>query len=104
MRWGVTYSAILANMIITMEAFLLSRNLLMLLWCLPIHGICALMCARDPRYFDLALLWGKMRIPALLANLAYWRASSYSPLAGSHADARGRRGRCGSDPGIWAES
>jgi type IV secretion system protein VirB3 len=104
MRWGVTYSAILVNMIITLEAFLLTRNLLMLLWCLPIHGICALLCARDPRVFDLMALWGRMRIPALLGNLGYWRASSYSPLAVSSADARGRRGSRGRDPGIWVES
>ena len=30
MRWGVTYAALLANLVITMEVFLLSRNLLML--------------------------------------------------------------------------
>ena len=35
-----------------MEAFLLTRNLLTLLVCVPIHGVCALLCARDPRFFD----------------------------------------------------
>ena len=92
MRWGVTYSALMANVLFTMEAFLLTRNLLTLLACLPIHGVCALLCARDPRYFDLMMLWARVRVPAALGNLRYWRASSYSPLAVSSADARGRRG------------
>ena len=53
MRWGVTYSALLFNMVFTLEAFLLTKNLLILLLCLPIHGICMLLCARDARFFDL---------------------------------------------------
>ena len=81
MRWGVTYAAVLFNMIFTMELFLVSKNLLMLLVCIPIHGICALLCARDARCFDLLLLWVRTRLPALLGNLRYWHASSYSPLA-----------------------
>jgi type IV secretion system protein VirB3 len=93
MRWGVTYAALLVNMLFTMEVFLLSRNLLTLLTCLPIHGLCVLLCARDARIFDLAMLWMRTRLPALLGNLRYWRASSYSPLAVSWADRRGRRGR-----------
>jgi type IV secretion system protein VirB3 len=58
MRWGVTYSALLFNLVFTMEVFLLSKNLLTLLIALPIHGLCALLCARDARFFDLILLWG----------------------------------------------
>ena len=81
MRWGVTYSALLSNMMFTMELFLVSKNLLTLLVCFPIHGICALLCARDARCFDLLLLWVRTRLPALLGNLRHWHASSYSPLA-----------------------
>ena len=33
MRWGVTYSALLFNMVITLETFLLTKNLLTLLMC-----------------------------------------------------------------------
>src|SRR6202034_3628359 len=81
MRWGVTYSALLFNMVFTMEVFLLTKNLLTLSLCLPIHGICALLCARDPRFFDLVLLCARTRLPAVFANLRFWKASSYSPLA-----------------------
>ena len=80
MRWGVTYSALLFNMVFTMEAFLLTRNLLTLLLALPIHGVFALLCARDARYFDLLLLAARTRLPALLGNYRWWRSSSYAPL------------------------
>jgi type IV secretion system protein VirB3 len=91
MRWGVTYSALLMNLVFTMEAFLLTKNLLTLLLALPIHGVCALLCARDARFFDLVLLWARTRIPALLSNVRLWRAVSYSPLPLDPPDARGRR-------------
>jgi type IV secretion system protein VirB3 len=80
MRWGVTYSALLINMVATLELFLLSKNLLVLLTALPVHGVCMLLCARDARFFDLILLWSRTRMPAWFCNLRYWRASSYSPL------------------------
>ena len=90
MRWGVTYSALLCNLVFTMEAFLVTRNLLTLLLCVPIHGIATLLCARDPRFFDLVMLWGRTRMPAFLANLSRWKASSYSPLT-LDLPRRGRR-------------
>ncbi len=91
MRWGVTYSALLFNLVFTLEAFLLTRNLLTLLLAVPIHGLCALLCARDARYFDLLLLAARTRIPSLLANRFTWGAVSYCPLALDLADERGRR-------------
>jgi type IV secretion system protein VirB3 len=81
MRWGVTYSALLFNLVFTMEVFLLTKNLLTLLIAAPIHGVCALLCARDARFFDLVLLWGRTRMPAYFANYRIWKASSHSPLA-----------------------
>jgi type IV secretion system protein VirB3 len=91
MRWGVTYSALLFNMVFTMEAFLVTKNLLTLLLCAPIHGICMLLCARDARFFDLALLCARTRLPALFANWRLWKASSYSPLETALPDRAGRR-------------
>jgi type IV secretion system protein VirB3 len=90
MRWGVTYAALLFNLVFVMEVFLLSKNLLMLLIALPIHGVSMLLCARDARFLDLIVLWGRTRLPAVIANLRFWRASSYSPLA-LDVPARGRR-------------
>jgi len=91
MRWGVTYSALLVNGVFTMEIFLLTKNLLTLLLALPIHGLCALLCARDARFFDLILLWGRTRIPALLGNARLWKSSSYSALTLDLPDVNGRR-------------
>jgi type IV secretion system protein VirB3 len=91
MRWGVTYSALLMNGVFTMEVFLLTKNLLTLLLSAPIHGLCMLLCARDARFFDLALLWGRTRIPALLANARLWRSSSYSALTLDPPDVSGQR-------------
>jgi type IV secretion system protein VirB3 len=80
MRWGVTYAALLFNLVFTLEVFLLTKNLLALLSCIPLHGVFALLCARDARFFDLLLLWARTRLPAAFGNLRMWRASSYSPL------------------------
>jgi type IV secretion system protein VirB3 len=96
MRWGVTYSALLFNMVFTLEVFLLTKNLLVLLLSLPIHGVCVLLCARDARFFDLVLLWSRTRFPAAFANLRFWQASSYGPLAIDFPDCRGVRRRGGS--------
>ena len=64
---------------ICVQPYLASRrNLLTLLICAPIHGMCALLCARDARFFDLVLLWGRTRLPAVLGTLPLWKASSYS--------------------------
>ena len=100
MRWGVTYSALLFNMVFTMEAFLLTKNLFTLLLCAPLHGVFMLLCARDARYFDLLLLWIRTRLPALFANHRLWRASSYSPLVLDLPDARGRRRRASVEVGV----
>jgi len=78
--WGVTYSAVMLNAVCVMELFLTTKNLLTLLVAVPIHGVCMLLCARDVRYFDLLLLWGRTRLPALLTNSRVWHASSHSPL------------------------
>lgn len=95
MRWGVTFSALLFNLIFTMETFLLTKNLLTLLIAVPIHGVCVLLCLRDARFFDLLLLWGRTRMPSFLGSYRYWRAGSCSPMALELPNERGRRGRPG---------
>ena len=101
MRWGVTYAALLLNLVFTMEVFLVTKNLLTLLIAAPIHGVCALLCARDARFFDLLLLWGRTRMPSHFGNYRFWRASSYSPLV---LDLPNRFGRRRSPPRIVADS
>ena len=78
MALGVTYGAALANGMVTVELFLLTRNLLALLVCLPIHGILWVLCAVEPRFFELLLLHLKNR-RGRRASRAVWRASTYAP-------------------------
>jgi len=92
MVWGVSYSAMMFNVVITTESFIVTKNLVWLLAFLPIHGVLYLVCLYEPRFFDLLQLWGRTRLPALVAgNLRYWRANSYSPLALDLPDLNGRR-------------
>ena len=94
MVWGVTYSAMMANILITTESFIVTKNLAWLLAFVPIHGVFYLVCLYEPRFFELLQLWGRTRLPALLGgNLRYWRANSYSPLALDIADSGGHRRR-----------
>jgi type IV secretion system protein VirB3 len=81
MRFGVTYAALIVNSVVTIEVFVLTKNLLWLLAFLPLHGLCYLLCLYEPRFFDLLLLWARTRGPGLLSNAAFWKANSYSPLA-----------------------
>jgi type IV secretion system protein VirB3 len=91
MAMGVTYSALLVNGMVTVELFLLTRNLLWLLVCVPVHGLAWLLCATEPRFFDLLMLWGRTRGPGLAGNGRLWRANGYSALALDWPDGRGRR-------------
>ena len=91
MRWGVTYSALLLNGIASVEAFLVTKNLLWLGICVPVHLVCYLVCLHDPRFFDLLLLWARTRGAGWLANARFWRANSYSPLCLDLPDYHGRR-------------
>lgn len=93
MRWGVTYTALLVNLVVTMEVFLLTRNLLTLGLALPVHAISAALCLRDARIFDLLFLWCRTHAPTLLVNGRVWRAASYSPLAVALPDPTGHRAR-----------
>lgn len=74
-----------------MEVFILVKNPLVLLIALPIHGVCMLLCARDPRYFDLLLLWAKTRLAAYFCSIRYWKGASYSTLVCDLPTLAGRR-------------
>jgi type IV secretion system protein VirB3 len=91
MRFGVTYVALLFNAALSMEVFLLTKNLPVLLLAIPIHGVCMLLCARDPRYFDLLLMWAKTRLVAYFCSIRFWRGASYSPLVLDLPNVRGLR-------------
>jgi type IV secretion system protein VirB3 len=79
------------NGVVTMNVFLFTSNLAVLLLCLPIHGLSSLLCARDARIFDLLFLWARTGLAATVRNRPIWGASSYSPLVLDLPNARGRR-------------
>jgi len=91
MRFGVTHAAIVGNAMLTMEVFLLTHNLLALAIALPVHAVCALMCAREPRCFELMACGLRYRWPAWCRTYGFWHASSYSPLTINLPNRRGGR-------------
>jgi type IV secretion system protein VirB3 len=74
---GVTYSFFIANAVIATELFLVFRSAWVLLAAVVIHGIGAVLCVREPRFFDLWLT-RVSRCPRV-KNYAIWRCNSYRP-------------------------
>lgn len=77
---GVPYGAVVLNVLVSVEALSLTNNLLWLLLCVPVHGICYLITLKDPRTFELLALWARTTLGTLISSFWYWSASSYSPL------------------------
>jgi type IV secretion system protein VirB3 len=74
---GVTYSYFIVNAVLATELFLVFRSLWVLLVALLVHGLGALLCVREPRFFDLWLT--KVRRCPRVRNHAIWRCNSYRP-------------------------
>jgi type IV secretion system protein VirB3 len=77
---GVPYEACVINILVSVEALSLTENLLWLLMCVPVHGICYLITLNDPRSFALLLLWARTTLGTLIGTRRHWHGSSYSPL------------------------
>ncbi len=80
MALGVPYAALLVTAFMTLEAFLVSKNLLMLLLALPMHAIAWMLCLVEPRFFELVTVWGRVRARAGFRGTRLWQAVSYGPL------------------------
>lgn len=91
--WGVTYEAFLFNAAITSIAFLGAGNVLYFLIALPIHAVCYLICAGEPRQFELIALWSKTKGRNL--NRRLWQSSSYSPLEPFREQVKGKKAEKG---------
>lgn len=74
---GVTYSYFTANAVIATEMFLVFRTIWVLVVAPGIHLAGVLLCAREPRFFDLWLT-RVGRCPRI-RNHAIWRCNSYRP-------------------------
>jgi type IV secretion system protein VirB3 len=77
---GVPYVALLLNGLVTLELFLVTRNLMWLLVCVPLHGLAWLACLAEPRFFELLGVWGQTRARAGLGRSHRWHAQSYGSL------------------------
>lgn len=74
---GVTYSYFIANAVIATELFVIFRSVWVLAAALLLHLVGALLCLREPRFFDLWLT-RVSRCPRV-RNFAIWRCNSYRP-------------------------
>lgn len=74
---GVTYSYFIANAVIATELFVIFRSIWVLAAALLLHLVGALLCLREPRFFDLWLT-RVSRCPRV-RNFAIWRCNSYRP-------------------------
>lgn len=74
---GVTYNFFVINLLVTTEAFLVTRSFLALPLALAVHAAGYLACLREPRIFDLWLT--KVTTCPRVRNWKHWRCNSYSP-------------------------
>jgi type IV secretion system protein VirB3 len=74
---GVTYSYFIVNAVLATELFLIFRSAWVLLVALVVHGVGAILCVREPRFFDLWLT--KVRRCPRVRNHSVWRCNSYRP-------------------------
>jgi type IV secretion system protein VirB3 len=74
---GVTYSFFIVNAVLATELFLVVRSLWVLGIALVVHAAGAILCVREPRFFDLWLT--KVRRCPRVKNHKIWRCNSYRP-------------------------
>ena len=74
---GVTYSLFVVNAVLATEFFLIFRSAWVILAALCFHAIAALLCLREPRFFDLWLV-RVSRCPRI-RNHSVWGCNSYRP-------------------------
>ncbi|PSJ36406.1 type IV secretion system protein VirB3 [Allosphingosinicella deserti] len=74
---GVTYSFFVVNAVLATELFLIFRSAWVLLTALLVHGVGAVLCVGEPRFFDLWLV--KVRRCPRVKNHRLWRCNSYRP-------------------------
>jgi type IV secretion system protein VirB3 len=74
---GVTYSLFVTNVVVGTELFLIFKSIWVIGAALLLHGLCILLCLKEPRIFDLWLA-RVSRCPRI-KNYKVWRCNSYRP-------------------------
>lgn len=75
--FGLPQDAFAAVLIVTILAFMFTRNPAAALLGLPLYGAAKAVCAKDPRMFR--YLWLAKNTRWKPGNRSLWQASSYSP-------------------------
>lgn len=83
---GVTYEAIIICVSIVGMLFLATNNPFLLLFYIPMHGGCYLICLKDPRFFRFLLLWIGTKAKSI--SWRYWGAATASPLVSTRKQSR----------------
>jgi type IV secretion system protein VirB3 len=74
---GVTYGFAVFNLIVTVEAFLISRSFWALAVAAGLHACGSLACLREPRFFELWLT--KLQTCPRVRNFDFWGGNTYGP-------------------------
>jgi type IV secretion system protein VirB3 len=74
---GVTYSYAVFNLIVTLEAFLITRSFWAFAFAAVVHLVGYVGCVREPRFFDLRVT-RLSRCPRV-RNFWFWRSNTYRP-------------------------
>jgi type IV secretion system protein VirB3 len=74
---GVTYAYAVFELVVTVEAFLISRSFWALLVAGVLHAVGYLGCLREPRFFDIWIT--KLQTCPRVKNFSFWRGNSYRP-------------------------
>lgn len=74
---GVTYSFAILNLIVTFEAFLITKSFWSLLIFVVLHAVGYVGCLREPRFFDLWIT--RLSSCPRIRNFAFWGGNSYRP-------------------------
>ena len=64
-KWGVTLDAIIVAGALVAVLMIATKNPLILLFYLPIHGVMYVLCQRDPRLLRLMMLWLKTKAKSI---------------------------------------
>ena len=74
---GVTYSLFVANVVVATELILIFKSIWTVALVLLLHAIGALLCLREPRFFDLWL--ARVSKCRRIKNYRVWQCNSYRP-------------------------
>jgi type IV secretion system protein VirB3 len=74
---GVTYPYMVLNLVVTAEAFLITRSFWALLIAAMMHAVGYVGSLREPRFFDLWVT--RLSTCPRVKNFSFWRGNSYRP-------------------------